>query len=227
MGAIHFSIDRELLAFFKHALPLERFVETGTFRGDSLETARSLFRECHSVEMSPALHAAARTRFATEPGVQLHFGDSPGFLRAHHAEFSGTPTLFWLDAHWCVAGDTAGEQSQSPLLAELRALQPLHPQSVVLIDDARLYLAAPPKPHRLADWPDLADVLTAWSGPHRLMVLNDVLIFYPAVLRERLAAHAHACGVDWLTLARHAQSYARRKKSRFCWPWQQSGEAAG
>ena len=53
MGAISFSIDEKLLAFFKRELPVKTFAETGTFKGDSLEIARKFFDACYSVEASP------------------------------------------------------------------------------------------------------------------------------------------------------------------------------
>ena len=60
--------------------------------------------------------------------------------------FAAQPALFWLDAHWCGSADTAGEGAVSPLSGELASIGSLHPQSVILIDDARAYLCAPPPP---------------------------------------------------------------------------------
>ena len=201
MGAISFSIDEKLLAFLTRELPLKRFVETGTFKGDSLAAARKYFTECHSVEASPELHTAARARFEGAQDVHLHLGDSPSLLRQQRDCFASSPTLFWLDAHWCNADKTSGAKSQSPLLGELTALGSLHPESVVLIDDARLYLCAPPAPHRYDNWPDFHSIVTALlklSGQHRLMVLNDVILFYPASLQAKMAAYSHEHGTDWL-----------------------------
>jgi len=209
MGAISFSIDERLLAFFTKELPLEVFVETGTFKGDSVNVARRFFRQCHTVEMSPALHEQAQKRFAGKDNIQLHLSDSPGFLRKHQSEFSARPALFWLDAHWCVADDTSGESSQSPLLAELHAIGQLHRDSVLLIDDARLYLCSPPRPHRISDWPDIDDVcrvLFALSPGHRLIIYNDVFVFYPAAIQNAMRQFSHETGENWLMLARAARS---------------------
>ena len=208
MGAISFSIDEKLLAFLTRELPLKRFVETGTFKGDSLDIARKFFNECHSVEASADLHAAARARFENAKDVQLLLGDSPSLLRKHREEFAASPTLFWLDAHWCNADKTSGASSQSPLLGELTAIGLLHRDSVVLIDDARLYLSAPPAPHRYDNWPDFHTIVTALlklSGEHRLMVLNDVIIFYPASLQAKMAAYSHEHGTDWLLMTMFAK----------------------
>jgi hypothetical protein len=201
MGAISFSLDENLVAFFVRELPLERFVETGAFKGDSLEIARRRFSACHSVEMSPKLYEQTLARFAGIGNIKLEQSDSPAFLRRHCKEFAAMPALFWLDAHWCEASDTSGKESQSPLLDELTAIHSLQPDSVILIDDARLYLSAPPPPHNCAHWPDFHSVLTALlklSSQHRLTVFNDVIIFYPDRIAPAMFEYARRNGVDWL-----------------------------
>ena len=122
MGAITFSIDEELLGLLCRELSLNVFFETGTFEGESLEIARKYIVECHSVELSPEYYAVAAARFAGEPAVHLHQGESSACLRSQRARFTAVPTLFWLDAHWCAAENTAGGNSQSPLLRELEAI---------------------------------------------------------------------------------------------------------
>jgi hypothetical protein len=217
MGAISFSLDQRLLNLLTSVLPLQTFVETGTFKGETLRLACPLFKECHSVELSPKLYRAAVKQFGGQAGVHLHHGPSPEFLRAKRDRFASVPTLFWLDAHWCVAEQTAGGESQTPLLAELEAIHALHPQSVLLIDDARLYLCPPPAPHRAGDWPDFHAVVQALlplSRGHRLMVLNDVILFYPENLRAAVSAYAWEHGTDWLILAQDAREFRRPRDRR-------------
>jgi hypothetical protein len=170
--------------------------------------------------MSPELHRAAVERFQGQPGMQLASADSPDFLREHREDFASRAVLFWLDAHWCCADATAGSESQSPLLDELRAIGSLHPSSVLLIDDARLYLSSPPEPHRLADWPDFHEVvlaLLALSPQHRLMVYNDVILFYPQALRSELSDYTHKHGKDLLRIMRAARKQSG-KSGRWWWP---------
>ena len=217
MGAITFSLDEKLAAFLARELPIQLFVETGAFHGDSLEIARRHFSDCRSVEMSPELYEQARARFATHPNVKLHLSDSPTFLGAQREEFAARPTLFWLDAHWCQAGQTSGRLSQSPLLGELAAIRSLHSDSVILIDDARLYLCAPPLPHNCADWPDFQSVLTellSLSSRHRLMVCNDVIIFFPARITAAMFDFSHRHGADWLLINHLLQACQAREHER-------------
>ena len=53
MGAIHFSLDERLMDFYIRELSPAVFVETGTFKGDTLAQAKDRFARCHSVELSP------------------------------------------------------------------------------------------------------------------------------------------------------------------------------
>lgn len=217
MGAIHFSLDERLVELFTRELPLTTFVETGTFRGDTLEMARKHFPECHSGELSPELHAAARERFAGDSSITLHLGSSPEFLASLAPVLQEKSVLFWLDAHWCSADHTAGEHSQSPILEELDAIGRLHRDSVLLIDDARLYLSTPPAPHAVADWPDIHDLagrLFALGPDHRLSVFDDIIAFYPVGLKDTLARHIHHHAVDWLKIAGDARKHQARKAKR-------------
>jgi hypothetical protein len=217
MGAISFSLDEKLVEFLVRQLPFTLFVETGAFRGDSLALASRFIPNCRSVEMSPEWFEKVRVRFQGQSNIQVFHDDSPSFLRQHHGEFASQATLFWLDAHWCEAEHTSGQTSQSPLLAELTALQSLHPDSVVLIDDARLYLCAPPRPHHCADWPDFHSVLTALlslGSSHRVIVLNDVIVFYPGRIVAAMNEYAHNQGVDWLLITHLLHACETRESER-------------
>ena len=200
MGAIHFSIDPDLLALLRHETSAKRFVETGTFEGRSLQIAVGMFDECYSVDISESYYRMGIEQFSGIPTVNLALGSSAEFLRVNRELFSSSPTVFWLDAHWCAADHTSDSTGQSPLLQEIEALGALHPMSTLLIDDARLYLAPPLYPHRVNEWPDLHDVmakLLASSAGHRMMVLNDVIVFYPKPVGERLRSYASSNGVDY------------------------------
>jgi glycosyltransferase involved in cell wall biosynthesis len=117
---------------------LDTLVETGTWHGDMVFSVRRHFRRIMSVELSPALAAAARRRFARDPHVSVHQGDSATVL-AELLPKVDTPAVFWLDAHYSM-GDTARGNRETPIKAELVAILS-HPvrNHVVLIDDARCF----------------------------------------------------------------------------------------
>ncbi|MCW8128819.1 MAG: hypothetical protein KIS92_00415 [Planctomycetota bacterium] len=208
MGAIHFSIDPQLAALLAKHLNLSVFIETGTFKGDSVALARPFFRELHTCELSPELHAAAARRFAEDPAVRCHLGRSPEFLRERVKASPGQPAMYWLDAHWCQADLVAGEAAQCPLLEELDAIAPLHPDSVAWIDDARCFTAPPLAPLRLDDWPTFPQVLERIQklGPgHRLVFANDTILVYPRAAEAPVSAYLREHGANWLAIAHSAR----------------------
>ncbi len=203
MGAVTFSLDERLVACLKSVLPLEWLVETGTFRGDALARFVECFVELHSVELSAELHEQVCERFAGCDHVHVSQGDSPEFLRRLRSQTADRSVLYWLDAHWCVEDAAAGSGSQCPLLDELAAIGSVGDQSVVLIDDARLYLCPAPAPHDTSHWPSLPQVLAALgrlNDRHEVMIVNDVIVLFPPAARDALQQFARACGVDWLAV---------------------------
>jgi hypothetical protein len=205
MGAIHFSIDTKLAAILSKKLNLAVFIETGTFHGDSVASMRPLFNELHTCELSPELHKAACLRFRVDSAIQCHLGSSPDLLRNLAARYVDRPILYWLDAHWCSADHTAGEESQCPLLEELEVLAPLHPRSVIWIDDARYFMAPPPAPLVSKGWPSFQQVLERLQrlslGKHYLIFANDTILFYPAEITSDIEGYLREHGADWLAIA--------------------------
>jgi hypothetical protein len=113
---------------------LRVLVETGTSYGEMVAAMRRHFDRIESIEFDPALARQAARRFAGDPRIRIHEGDSrhllPELLRSLTA-----PALFWLDAgYYGWAGRTgACERLSEELEAILRHPVPGH---VVLMDDA-------------------------------------------------------------------------------------------
>jgi hypothetical protein len=200
MGAVHFSIDGRLLARLSELLPLEVFVETGTYEGASINTALAYFDELHTIEASNELFARAAARFEDSPAVHVHHGSSAEVLSRLSGRLRRSSVLYWLDAHFCGHGSAGGEL-QCPLLSELEAIGSLGVRSVILIDDARLFMAPPPPPLIAEHWPSFSEVLARLSklNPgHELIVIDDVIVFFPPQLGEGLRRFAREHAIDWL-----------------------------
>jgi hypothetical protein len=209
MGAVHFSIDVSLVEILKRALPLEVFVETGTFKGDSVQQVRGLFRELYTVESSAEYYERACERFRSDTAIHVFQDTSSHFLRTLMPGVAGRSVLYWLDAHWC-GEELAPDGSQCPLLDELAAIGSLNERSVLMIDDARLFLCPPPAPHSPEQWPSLDLVikgLHSLSTAHEILVLNDVFIYFPSSIGNSLRDFASRCAIDWLTTLDKARDY--------------------
>ncbi|MBX3749523.1 MAG: hypothetical protein KF897_05505 [Opitutaceae bacterium] len=114
------------------------FVETGTWKGDACFMLRRDFRELHTIELAPALHAAAREELAHLPHVHAYLGDSAVELPRVVDGLAG-PVLFWLDGHYC-AGPSARGDEDTPISAELACLLRRPPgRDVIMIDDLRCF----------------------------------------------------------------------------------------
>ena len=176
----------DLILALQRQLRLEDFVETGTYRGDTAAWAAAHFARVATIELSPEYHAAATTRFRAQPQVRVLLGDSGAMLRKVVAELAG-PAVFWLDAHWSGL-DTAGRETECPLLSELAILNAAPVTHTLLVDDARLFAAPPPRPHRAELWPDLGAVLDALraGGRRHVVMFEDVLIAVPVAERAFL-----------------------------------------
>ena len=210
MGAVCFSMDVRLLSAFKKLLSLDVFVETGTFKGETVELIKNEFAEIYTIELSEEYFMQAQLRFANESHINVVSGDSSKTLATIASKLQTKSVLYFLDAHWCEANNAAGKTSQCPLLEEIRAIGSLNEESVIIIDDARLFVATPLQPHDITQWPDFDDVLTSLhsiSANHKLMVLNDSIVFYPGSLTHEIVKVASEIGVDWLSVCHKTKDY--------------------
>ena len=114
----------------------QSFVETGTYRGDTIHAVRGLFNEIYSIELGIELAEKARVRFGNQKHISILQGDSGLVLPKILSRMEGS-CLFWLDAHYS-SGVTALANRETPIHQELKCIL-LHPNKdhTILIDDAR------------------------------------------------------------------------------------------
>lgn len=165
-------------------LSIGRFVETGTFKGETARWAAGRFREVVTIELSQSLHLEAAASLADLPNVRCLQGDSAECI-AEAAPLGGAPSVFWLDAHYSFDG-TAGESAECPLLEELAVLEGRN-GDVVAVDDAHMFLMPPPSPHNAAHWPDLPEVIDALRRvvpEGYVFCFENALVAVPGWVRE-------------------------------------------
>jgi len=116
---------------------LIRFVETGTYKGDTLGYIAQSGIDCLSIELSENLFSMAKQRFKHYRNVTLIHGDS-GQKLIEILQTIDEPALFWLDGHQ-MGGGVRGDLI-TPISLELNAiLEHRIKNHVILIDDARLF----------------------------------------------------------------------------------------
>ncbi len=165
---------------------VDTFIETGTYQGGTAAWASGFFKQVITIEGSLEFHRAARERHADLRNIDFLVGDSTVLLAEALARTPGRPAILWLDAHWMPG--SYGSGAECPVLEEIAAVNRSGTGHFLLIDDARLFLAPPPRPHRAADWPDLAALLAALGsdpGQSRYTTIyDDVIISVPESARE-------------------------------------------
>lgn len=172
-------IPVDLVGQLRDLLGLGHAIETGTHLGGGARTLAGLFTRVTSIELSRELHARAVRAHTSVGNLDFVRGDSAE--RLHELIDPAVPTLYYLDGHWS-GGTTAGVERECPVLAEIAATAAGHLDDCILIDDARLFQAAPPPPHDPAQWPTLLEVFGALRRgrpDHHVTVLADLVIAVP------------------------------------------------
>lgn len=114
------------------------FVEGGTYRGDTVAYFVGHVDRVVSVELSPEYFAAAKTRFAGDPRVEIRQGDATDVIPEVVSELEQS-ALIWLDGHYS-GRDTALGSEVEPAAEILERLAEVTPAgSTIAIDDLRLF----------------------------------------------------------------------------------------
>ena len=160
--------------FIKYGIPNAKWVETGTFLGETTAFLAKNFQSVHSIEPSLDLFNSAKQKFK-EQKVYLYNDVSENVLPDLLAKLSGEVN-FWLDGHYS-AGITFKGKTDCPVEDELKAIS--HnlnnfSKMTILIDDVRCFL---PVVTHYADYPSV-DYLVDWSRQHKFnwRIEHDIFI---------------------------------------------------
>jgi hypothetical protein len=191
MGLVYAGVPHDLVIALQSAAHAVAFIETGTYEGATAAWAARYFERVITIEAAEELHRQAQARHAALRNVDFRLGDS----RRHLPEILGQlrgPAIIWLDSHWS-GGVTYGSDDECPLVDELGLIAAAPGEHVILIDDARLFLAPPPAPHSIDAWPTIGEVLAALPGTNRYtIVLQDVIVSVPDSLQTVVQTYARA-----------------------------------
>ena len=176
MGLINFGVPEDEIEFLKHIMKLDVFVEGGTYKGGTAKSMGKKFRKIFTIEKSDIMFEIAKENLKDTNNITLLKGDTREHLDSIIA--NNENILFWLDAHWS-GGDTYGEEDECPLIEELNIIFKYNKNYVILIDDARLFLAPPPYPHNFNNWQSLTDIMKAIPESWELIEFEDVIYLFP------------------------------------------------
>lgn len=194
---LHGGPPKALILALRNEFSVDRFLETGTYRGATAIWAAQHFGKVVTIEASEQLHRQAVARHGHHRNARFVLGDTRSVLRAE-AEALGGPAIVWLDSHWS-GGGTFGEDDECPLLLEIETLRASTDAHYLFIDDARLFVAPPPMPHKMDQWPTLTQVtaaLTSGDRPLEVLVLDDAFVAVPAAARLLVWQFAQAAATQ-------------------------------
>lgn len=116
------------------------FVETGTYKGDTVKLALEHgFEKIETIELNKELYDSAVEMFKDNPEVTVWFGDSVEVLPKIMEKYPNEPMTFWLDAH--ASGPlVGGKTGPSPLIEELKEIAGMN---VLTMQEGRMVPARP------------------------------------------------------------------------------------
>jgi hypothetical protein len=186
MGLVNFGVPEKEVEFLKENMKLDIFVEGGTYKGYTAKSMSASFRKVYTVEKSGVMFDIAKENLKGMSNITMLKGDTREHLKNILEENDNI--MFWLDAHWS-GGDTYGEEDECPLIEELEIIFDYPKNYVILIDDARLFLAPPPYPHNYKNWQSIKDILESIPMNWEFIEYEDVIYLYPNHMEDKLKQH--------------------------------------
>jgi len=118
------------------------FIETGTYKGGSVELALECeFNKIYTIDISNQHKLECQLKFEEQiknKQVELLFGDTIDVLPSI-LEKVNEPCLFWLDSHFDMHSDTRGKYDY-PILQELEIIKSSKIKNhTIMIDDLRIF----------------------------------------------------------------------------------------
>jgi len=111
------------------------FVETGTYRGDTIISMESLFDELHTIEILEDLYNLCKNKIKNKK-INFYLGDSSTILKDICIKLKNN-AIFFLDGHYSGNGTGRGDKD-CPLYEELQSIMNnFKHNSIVIIDDCR------------------------------------------------------------------------------------------
>ncbi len=143
----HINKIEKILAA-KELFNIDTFIETGTYLGVTTNYVKKYFKKLYSIELSETLANEAKKYFKNKKQVEILQGDS-GLLIEKIVQNNTSKKLFWLDAHYSAGiTEASADFGHTPISKELEiVLNHWVDESVVLIDDARLFNGTDNYPH--------------------------------------------------------------------------------
>jgi hypothetical protein len=113
------------------------FIETGSYRGETIFHMENYFDELHTIEIKKSFYENLTREYRGDK-ITFHLGDSSIILNSL-VETLERQAVFFLDGHWS-AQDTGKGKKHVPLYEELDSIhKKFKHKCIIIIDDYRLF----------------------------------------------------------------------------------------
>ena len=178
MGEVNLGIPVNEVLFLKNLMGLNIFIEGGTYKGRTAKKMAKHFKHIMTIEASSKLYNNALKILRKQTNVMVKEGNTRNVLPTI-LDGNLDNILFWLDSHWS-GGETYGMNDECPLIEEIKIIVNSKLKNIaIIIDDAKLFLSPPPKPHDFDKWPSLKDIMSIAPFNLDIVVHNDVIYLLP------------------------------------------------
>lgn len=129
------------------------FIETGTFRGDTILNMEPLFDKLYTIEFGENYYNYSKNRYNGDK-IDFILGDSSVVFETLLPTINDK-TIFYLDGHWS-SGDTGKSTKDCPLNEEITHINNLFKnEAIIIIDDFRLFGLDKSSGKLGEDWTDI------------------------------------------------------------------------
>jgi len=158
MPSLEYDLVKNIIS--DNNIQFNTFIETGTYKGETITKMSPLFKTLHTIEISKKLYNKATLKLKSYDNINLHLGDSINVLNELIPNIDDNIILF-LDGHWSMGITEKGEK-EVPLIEELNIIKDkLIGNAIIIIDDARLF----------GKGPNNSDIKVNWEN----ITLNNIL----------------------------------------------------
>jgi hypothetical protein len=198
----NWSLTIPFLQNMAQLFPVDYFIETGTYLGNTAILASTIFKQVHTIELSQELFEQTKVRFENHENIFAYNGDSDSILDIVLAKLKGAK-LIWLDAHYSPnsAYRTALGHSITPIIEELEAIKKNDRQAIIMIDDVRIFCESKPRKIHWQGYPTIKEVynkLKEINTDYECAIMGDILFAFPKHLDITLSPIIKACTESYL-----------------------------